>query len=93
MSQTDSELSLANILKQPNFEPTVALEKCLAETFCRKLEKAVKERFSLHSLGVFQQYLGYVFDVAEKDEKFVPLYFGAREASFYSDLISLLSNF
>lgn len=88
-----SMLSLLNVLSSPDFKPTVELEKSLADKFCRKLNEAVKDEFGRDSLALFHEYLDCVLAVTEKDVKFIALYFGRKEFSFYDEITKLFSKF
>lgn len=83
--------NVLKLMKSPQFKPTIFIEKYLAEKFCIKLHQAVEENLSSNSLSTFNGFLDCVLAVAEKDEKFISLYFGAMQLSFYEEITYILS--
>lgn len=83
--------NVLKLMKSPSFKPTIFIEKYLAEKFCIKLHQLVDENLSANSVATFNGFLDCVLAVAEKDEKFVSLYFGAMEPSFYDKITFVLS--
>lgn len=89
-TKKDFSTLLLEQLKSPNFFPTLALEKRLAEKFCVTLNQ-ICDIPSDSSLALLEDYVNCILAVAEKDEKFFSLYFGAMDKKFYEQMINLLS--
>lgn len=79
------------LLKSPSFKPTVFLEKYLAEKFCTRLHQLVDENMSANCVVIFSGLLDCVLAVADIDKKFISLYFGVMEFSFYEKMTYILS--
>lgn len=87
--------SLLLQLKEPNFVPTLVFEKRFVEIFCTKLNKineAKSSGTSNHSLVSMSEMLDCVLVVAEKDEKFIPL-FGIMDSMYDQIVNGLRKNF
>ena len=85
-----SENVLLKEIKTPEFKLTLKFEKLLVETLCKQLNNVVDTE-SRGSVVNLVNCLDCVMAVADKDDKFIHLYFGNKENTFYEKLTTLLS--